>query len=261
MLVKQELIGKIKDYFDLNIYETKVWLALLARGIASAGQVASDSRVPRSRTYDVLESLEKKGFAIVKLGKPVKYIGVKPPLIIEKLKNNVAKSAEEKILSLTNIKGTDEFVQLEELYKQGSNPLKREEFSLSLKGKSNISSYLREVLQNAEKEVMICTSAEDVDSKIKLFKQMLDDIKQSKAKTKIALFGDERLIRKISDSLKVKIKKIDVDAKFFIIDRKEMLFYVSKDSNEKNKEDIAIWINSEFFSLAFASLFEKALEK
>ena len=25
MLVKQELISKIKDYFDLNIYETKVW--------------------------------------------------------------------------------------------------------------------------------------------------------------------------------------------------------------------------------------------
>ena len=261
MLLKQELIGKIKDYFDLNIYETKVWLALLARGVASAGQVASDSRVPRSRTYDVLESLEKKGFAIVKLGKPVKYIGVKPPLIIEKLKNNVAKSAEEKIVSLTNIRDTEEFSKLEELYKQGINPIKREEFSLALKGKTNISSYLREVLLNAQKEVIICTSAEDVSSKIKLFKQMLDDIKQSKAKTKVALFGDERLIKKLSDSLQVRIKKIDVDAKFFIVDRKEMLFYVSKDSNEKNKEDTAIWINSEFFSLAFASLFDKAFEK
>ncbi|MBM3228395.1 TrmB family transcriptional regulator [Candidatus Pacearchaeota archaeon] len=261
MLVKQELIGKIKDYFDLNIYETKVWLALLARGVASAGQVASDSRVPRSRTYDVLESLEKKGFAIVKLGKPVKYIGVKPPLIIEKLKNNVAKSAEEKMVSLTNIRDTEEFSKLEELYKQGINPIKREEFSLALKGKTNISSYLREVLLNAQKEVIICTSAEDVSSKIRLFKQMLDDIKQSKAKTKVALFGDERLIKKLSDSLQVRIKKIDVDAKFFIVDRKEMLFYVSKDSNEKSKEDTAIWINSEFFSLAFASLFDKAFEK
>mgnify|MGYP001575302746 FL=1 len=84
MLVKTELVSKIKDYFDLNIYETKVWLALLGKGIASAGEVAEISRVPRSRTYDVLESLEKKGFAIVKLGKPVKYIGVKPKLILEK---------------------------------------------------------------------------------------------------------------------------------------------------------------------------------
>jgi len=69
MLVKQELINKIKDYFDLNVYETKVWLALLGKGVASAGEIAEISGVPRSRTYDVLESLEKKGFAIIKIGK------------------------------------------------------------------------------------------------------------------------------------------------------------------------------------------------
>ena len=60
MLVKQELVNKIKDYFDLNVYETKVWLALLGKGVASAGEIASISGVPRSRTYDVLEGLEKR---------------------------------------------------------------------------------------------------------------------------------------------------------------------------------------------------------
>ena len=78
MIVKQELVKRIKEYFDLNIYETKVWIALLSKGIASAGEIATISSVPRSRTYDVLESLEKRGFAIVKIGKPVKYISVKP---------------------------------------------------------------------------------------------------------------------------------------------------------------------------------------
>ena len=118
MIIKQELINKIKDYFDLNIYETKVWLALLEKGSASAGEIASLSGVPRSRTYDVLESLEKKGFAIVKIGKPVKYLGVKPRMVIEKLKNNVRTKAEEKIYSLSNVKETDEFTQLEGLYKK-----------------------------------------------------------------------------------------------------------------------------------------------
>ena len=60
--MKPELVKKIKDYFNLNIYETKVWLALLGKGIASAGEIAEISGVPRSRTYDVLESLEKQGF-------------------------------------------------------------------------------------------------------------------------------------------------------------------------------------------------------
>ena len=56
--------------------------------------------------------------------------------------------------------------------------------------------------------------------------------------------------------LKLKIKKIDIDAKFFIIDRKEILFYISKD---KNQDDVAVWINSEFFAQAFAALFDKAV--
>ena len=96
-MMKEDLIKKLKGYFELNIYETKVWLALLSRGISSAGEIAEISSVPRSRTYDVLESLEKSGFVIQKLGKPVKYIAVKPEVVIEKLKNNTVSSAEEKI--------------------------------------------------------------------------------------------------------------------------------------------------------------------
>ena len=258
MLVKQELINKIKDYFDLNVYETKVWLALLGKGIASAGEIAEISRVPRSRTYDVLEGLEKKGFAIIKLGKPVKYIGIKPHLILEKLKNNVRSGAEEKIVSLVNLKETEEFSKLEKLYKEGLNPIKKEDYSAALKGRSNISNYLREILQNASKEVIICTNAEDVDSKLKLFQQTIESLDKENIKVRITLSGDERIIKKISDILKLKIKKIDVDAKFFIVDRKEILFYISKD---KNQEDVAVWINSEFFAQAFATLFDKAVEE
>ena len=100
MIIKQELIKQIKEHFNLNIYETKVWLALIGRGVASAGEIAEISGVPRSRTYDVLESLEKQGFAIMKLGKPVKYIAVKPNVIIEKLKSNAIRNADEKIKTI-----------------------------------------------------------------------------------------------------------------------------------------------------------------
>ena len=48
-----------------------------------------------------------------------------------------------------------------------------------------------------------------------------------------------------------------------------MLFYISKDSRDtaqdsamknRNQEDIAIWLNSEFFAQAFAALFDKAMD-
>ncbi len=260
MLVKQDMINKIKDYFDLNLYETKVWLALLGKGVASAGQIAQISRVPRSRTYDVLESLEKKGFAIVKLGKPVKYIGIKPEVIIEKLKNNVKRDAQERIKSLGKVKDTDEFNRLKKLYDEGINPVKREDLSAAIKGRSNISNYLREILQEAQKEVIICTNAEDILSKVKLFKQTIDTLKKGQISVKVALSGDEELIKKAGKALEVPVKKVDVEAKFFIVDRKEILLYLTKSEKGSSADDIAIWINSEFFSQAFGSLFDKAVE-
>lgn len=256
MLVKHELINKIRDYFELNIYETKVWLALLSKGVASAGEIAEMSRVPRSRTYDVLESLEKKGFALVKLGKPVKYLGVKPKIILEKLKNNVRSDAEERIVSLSNIKETNEFAKLEELYKVGIDPVKREDVSAAIKGKSNISNHLREIMQNANKEVIICTNAEEMSLKYKLFLQTFEILKKQNIKVRIALSGDKELLRKIESNIGIKIKHVDIDAKFFIIDRKEILFYLSKESEN---EDTAIWLNSEFFVASFSALFDRAI--
>jgi len=256
MLVKQELISKIKDYFELNIYETKVWLALLGKGTASAGEIAEISGVPRSRTYDVLESLEKKGFAIVKIGKPIKYLGVKPKMILEKLKNDVRRNAEERITGLSNIKTTEEFTKLESLYKTGIVPIKGEDITAALKGRLNISNHLREVLQNAEREVIICTNADEIKSKFKLFQQTFATLNKANIKIKMALSGDEELIKQLEKAFEVKIKLTNLDTKFFIVDRKEMLFYISKG---EDKEGIAIWLNSEFFAQAFATLFEKAL--
>ncbi|MBU1129344.1 MAG: hypothetical protein KJ949_01810 [Nanoarchaeota archaeon] len=257
MLVKQEMINKIRDYFELNLYETKVWLALLAKGVASAGEIANLSRVPRSRTYDVLESLEKKGFALVKLGKPVKYIGVKPKMILEKLKNNVRSNAQERIETLSKINSTDEYAQLETLYKSGIGLVKREDISASLKGKSNISNYLSDLIREAKQEVMICANAEEFLAKLKLFEQTFSILLKNGIKIKLGLSGSEDLIKKMETRLKMKIKKVDIDAKFFIIDRSEVLFYLSKSSE---KEDVAIWLNSPFFVEAFSSLFEKVME-
>lgn len=258
MILSQELINRIKDHFDLNLYETKVWLALLSKGVASVGEVAAISRVPRSRAYDVLESLEKKGFAIIRMGKPVKYLGVKPQIILERIKTDIKKNAEEKIKDLTKIKETEEFMKLNELYREGINPVKREDISASLRGKSNISSFLKEIIKNASKEVIICTNAEEIKSKAKLFSQTIEILKKANVKIKIALSGNVKLIKEIENKLALKIKRIGIDAKFFIVDRKEVLFYISKGIGNET-EDIAIWLNSDFFVEALTSLFEKAI--
>ncbi|PIZ51419.1 hypothetical protein COY28_05000, partial [Candidatus Woesearchaeota archaeon CG_4_10_14_0_2_um_filter_57_5] len=84
MIVKEEFLSKLRRYFALNLYEVKIWTALLSRGVSTAGELSDIANVPRSRSYDVLESLEKKGFVIMKVGKPIKYYAVHPTEVVER---------------------------------------------------------------------------------------------------------------------------------------------------------------------------------
>ncbi len=257
MIIKQELINQIKDHFALNIYETKVWLALLGKGLASAGEVAEISGVPRSRTYDVLESLEKRGFAIMKLGKPVKYIAVKPNIIIEKLKSNTLKNANERIESISKLKDTDEYKELQQLYSVGIQPVRQEDISGSIKGKLTIYNHIKELLENARKEVIICTSVQEIQNKSRFFSLVLDRLKKANIKIKIALSGEEKDIKKINNKFKIKAKQIDVDTRFFIADNEQILFMISKTGLPE--EEIAVWLNTPFFATSLGFMFNQAV--
>lgn len=258
MILKQELISRVREYFNLNIYETKVWLALLARGIASAGEISEISEVPRSRTYDVLESLEKKGFTIMKLGKPVKYIAVKPDIIIEKLKSNTLKDADERILIISKLKDTNEYNELSQLYTTGIKPIRREEISGSVRGKLSIYNHIKELLENAKKEVIICTSVQEMNAKSRFFLVLFERLKKNNVKIKIALSGDEKDIKKINNKLETKAKQINVDTKFFIADGEQILFIISSKDSE---DEIAIWLNTPFFVSALSFMFDSILKK
>ena len=93
MIIKDDVLSRLRRYFDLNLYEVKIWTALLSRGTSTAGELSDIANVPRSRSYDVLESLEKKGFVVVKLGKPIKYLAVDPNEVVERVKKNIKQHA------------------------------------------------------------------------------------------------------------------------------------------------------------------------
>jgi len=258
MIVKIELIKRIKEFFNLNIYETKVWLALLGKGVASAGEIAEVSGVPRSRTYDVLESLEKRGFAIVKLGKPVKYIAVKPNVILEKLKSNTLREADDKVKTLSELKNTKEYVELEQLYTVGIEPVRHEDVSGAIKGKSTIYNHIKEVLESAKNQVIICTTTEELKNKSRFFTSIFDRLKKANIKIKIALLGTEKDIKKLNAKFKINAKSIDIDAKFYISDNDQVLFAIS--NNSSPEEELAVWLNTPFFTSALVFLFEQAVK-
>lgn len=53
----------LKDEFKLSLYEAKIYLALL-KGKMGPKEISKLSRVPLSRVYDTLRTLQEKGFAV-----------------------------------------------------------------------------------------------------------------------------------------------------------------------------------------------------
>lgn len=255
MMIKQELVKRIKEHFDLNIYETKVWLALLSKGIASAGEIAVISNVPRSRTYDVLESLEKRGFAIVKIGKPVKYIAVKPTEVLEKMKANAMVEAQDKVKTLSELKDTNEYVELEKLHKTGISPIKVHEITGSIKGRFNVLAKLRELIQNAQREVVISTSALDFENKSRVLLPALEEAAKRNIKVKLALSGPVEKLKKLNGK-SFKIIPTESDARLYLSDKREVFFMITADGSE---EEVGVWLNSPFFVQSLSGILDNSL--
>src|SRR3989338_2099990 len=106
MLIQKNTINQLKD-FGLNSYESKLWTALLSRGAATAGELSDIANVPRSRAYDVLESLEKKGFLIMKKEKPIKYLAVEPLHVVERVRKRILEDAEIQTQIIMKLEGSD----------------------------------------------------------------------------------------------------------------------------------------------------------
>jgi sugar-specific transcriptional regulator TrmB len=257
-MIKQELVKRIKEYFNLNIYETKVWIALLSKGIASAGEIATISGVPRSRTYDVLESLEKRGFAIIKIGKPVKYIAVKPIEVLEKMKALTMQEAQEKVKNLSTLKDTTEYEELESLHRSGISPIKTHEITGSLRGRSNVISRLRELIQNAKKEILISTSVFDFEDKSRVLLPAIEQAIKNEVKVHLSLSGPIDKIKKIAARTNLKPSICESEARLYISDKSEVLFMIT---SEKSEEEIGVWLNSPFFAQSLSNIVEAGTNK
>ena len=142
MIVKEEFLSKLRRYFSLNLYEVKIWTALLSRGVSTAGELSDIGNVPRSRAYDVLESLEKKGFVVMKLGKPIKYITVDPKEVLERVKKQIQQNADDNIVKLKELKDNNVLGELDQLFKQGVEFVEPTDLAGAIRSKHNIYAHL-----------------------------------------------------------------------------------------------------------------------
>lgn len=263
MIVKEELLKKLRAAFDLNIYEVKIWTSLLCRGVATAGELSDISQIPRSRSYDVLDSLEKKGFVMMKLGKPIKYIAIEPDEIIRRIKDQVKEKSVERISELENIKSETLFDDLKLLYTQGVQKVDPANLSGSIKGRDAIYSQLKGMLESAEKEVVISTTEDGALRKTKKFRNLFNKLSDRGVKVKLAApisDLDESYLKDVSNA--VAFKNVEgLDARFCVVDRKQVLFMVSDDKDVHETYDSAVWVSAPYFSESFSTMFDSMWDK
>ena len=263
MIINEEFLSRLRKIFDLNLYEVKVWASLLSRGVSTAGELSSISDVPRSRTYDILESLEKKGFIVMKLGKPIKFVALKPEEVVERVKKNLIKDAQEKSKRLEKLKDEDVLQELTGLFSEGSKFVEPGDLSGSLKGRQNVYNHLDMLIREAEKTITFVTTGPGLGRKLEALMPSLDKAKKRGVKIRIAAPIDDSN-RKIAKELSKVAEVRDTDglrARFSIIDSEELMFMVLDDDKVHPNYDVALWLNAEFFAKALEQMFEIAWTK
>jgi sugar-specific transcriptional regulator TrmB len=142
------LSGEVKRVLrelGLTQYETRAYLALLDKGVLTASQISEYAEVPYSKIYEVLASLEKKGWIKAERGRPSKYYPKSPSEALEAAKlrlEEMTKSWEQAILS-----------ELQPLYEKRG--IREKPDIWILRGEFSILAKLKETLDKAKKEVMI----------------------------------------------------------------------------------------------------------
>ena len=134
--------------------------------MSTAGELSNISDVPRSRTYDILESLEKKGFIVMKLGKPIKFVALKPEEVIERVKRNLVITAKEKTKRLEELKSDEVLHEINMLFTQGVKFVEPSDLSGSIRGRNNMYNHLDMLISSSEKTVTIVTTAEGLNRKL-----------------------------------------------------------------------------------------------
>jgi len=256
MIVQKDFLSKLRD-FGLNTYESKIWTALLSRGVSTAGELSDIANVPRSRSYDVLESLEKKGFVIMKLGKPIKYIAVPPEETIERVKKRIQEDAQRQSEMLEELKTSEALSELNLLHAQGVEHVDPVDLSGSLKGRDNLYNHLASMIKTAEKSVAIATTEQGLIRKYEALRHPLEKAVARGVKIRIIAPITKNSRKAATELSKVaEIRNHANKSRFCIVDGKELAFMLLDDKKVHPSYDIGVWVSTQLFANTLHNLFE-----
>ncbi|MDI6798568.1 MAG: helix-turn-helix domain-containing protein [Candidatus Aenigmarchaeota archaeon] len=250
MLASTKVLDALKG-IGLNLYERKLWVALLARGTSTAGELSEIANVPRSRAYDVLQSLAEKGFVIVQTGKPIRYVAIAPEEALERAKKKLEEDFKIMQQRIDELKESPLMRELNDIFSQGLKLVAPEEITGALKGKFSVFQQLDSMFKVANQKINIATTPEGLND---LFANHLDVLRKAKEKgveIKIITSGTEKCseaIKAFSSIADIRVsdeREIPLEGRFAIVDGKQLVFSLTDSKSVHATQDIAVWSKSE----------------
>jgi sugar-specific transcriptional regulator TrmB len=267
--VKQSVMDALKA-IGLNLYERRLWVALLAKGNSTAGELADLSNVPRSRCYDVLESLADKGFVIIQPAKPMRYVSVKPREAMERAKKRLLQKTDDMVKRISRIQESDVMRDLEKIHSETIKIMKPEDFSGALRGRDAMIEQLDTMLGGAKKTVNMLTTEQGL---VEIYE------KHGKLLQKAARGGvDIKIVAPITKKSEAVVKELskfadlrdisnvehvqDVLSRTYSVDGQHFIMSLTSDEDTKPNEDMHFWTQSdhaatEFFDPLFRMLWKQ----
>jgi len=143
--------------FGFTANQAKVYMAAVALGLASAGQIAKSSKVRREEVYRVLPKLEKMGLIEKRMGKPVRISAAPLNQSLSLLIKHEQESGRQRVLGLQAKKRTI----LEHVKMRRKPELESEEVSFALLSRrEGITDKLQSMIGKAGKEIdLVCSKA------------------------------------------------------------------------------------------------------
>ncbi|NCO96526.1 MAG: hypothetical protein COY38_01600 [Candidatus Aenigmarchaeota archaeon CG_4_10_14_0_8_um_filter_37_24] len=250
MLASSEVMDSLKS-IGLNLYERKLWVALLAKGVATAGELSAVANVPRSRSYDVLQTLADKGYVVVQTSKPLKYVAVSPKEGLEKAKEKLKENYEVSIDRIDKFQGSKAVDELNQIHKKGLQLVLPEDLTGSLKGKYSVLQQMDSMFKNATSSVNIVTTPTGLNELFENQYNILKKLKEKGVKIRIAAKTDERCaeaIKALSGVAEIKgisDMPVPLHGNFYIVDGKELSMGLSDPETVHTSQQMMFWTKSQ----------------
>ncbi len=231
----------------LNQYEAKAYFALCTTGANTAGEISERAELPRPRVYDVLSSLQDKGFVAVQQGRPVKYRSLDIGEAVRILKKQKASFLQDEIKKIDEL-SIDLSSKISSSVPQTKYGV--EDNVWTLKGRESIYSKLASMIADSKKHVILAAAGDSLSRKLGEHGKLLEKAKNRGVKISVLSTLKHPLAQKLGRQFNT-----DLPSRLVVADDQAMLFLTPHETQAE--DEVGLWLNSPHIAETLKGLVEK----